>query len=146
MPIFLPPLRDRKEDIPVLTEHFLKKFNSENRKSLGITAEALKLFSGYDWPGNVRELENTIERLVVMSVGKSIERLDLPLHIREQIVRSRHALPAGDALSSTVEHIEKTKIINALKQSGWVQAKAARILNITARQIGYKIKKYNISR
>jgi Nif-specific regulatory protein len=98
----------------------------------------------YDWPGNVRELENTMERLVVMCSGKSATKADLPASIRDYIVRSRSAVSLTDALPSTIGDIEKTRLIEALTQTDWNQAKAARVLGITPRQIGYKIKKYNL--
>lgn len=144
IPIFLPPLRERKEDIPLLTEFFLKKYNDENHKSVKITQEILNIFLNYEWPGNVRELENTIERLVVMSADSNITLSDLPLNIREQSLKARYAIQIKDALPSTIEAVEKTKILEALQKTGWIQAKAAKLLGITPRQIGYKMRKYNI--
>jgi len=108
VPVFLPALRERKEDIPVLADYFLKKYNEENQKSLRLTPEVVDLFMGYDWPGNVRELENTIERLVVMSRGKSAAAGDLPLRIRDSSLKAGHAIQGKDALPSTIEDIEKT--------------------------------------
>ncbi len=145
VPIFMPPLRERKEDIPALVIHFLKKFNKENFRSVDINTETLNIFSNYQWPGNVRELENTIERLVVMSSVNHITPFDLPLSMMEQSLRRECNIQIGDALVSTLEKVEKTRILEALKKSGWVQAKAARLIGITSRQIGYKIKKYNIN-
>jgi len=145
VPIYLPPLRARKEDILLLTEHFLKKYNQENNKSIKVSPEALNLFSEYEWPGNVRELENTVERLVVMSKGEVVLRSDLPVNIREQSVKTKYASHITDNLPSTVEVIEKDKILDALHKTHWVQAKAAKLLGITPRQIGYKIKRYGIS-
>ncbi len=145
VPILLPALRERPEDIPLLAEHFLKKYNEENRKSVSISPEVLGLFMSYDWPGNVREIENTIERLVVMTPGRSITLSDVPLNIRDRSIRTRSQTPARDALPSTIADIEKANILDALNRTGWVQAKAARILGITARQIGYKMKRYGIS-
>ncbi|HYA32099.1 MAG TPA: helix-turn-helix domain-containing protein, partial [Thermodesulfovibrionales bacterium] len=98
----------------------------------------------YDWPGNVRELENTIERLVVMSGRNAVTIEDLPLSMRERSAKAKYATHVKDALPSTIEDIEKTNILDALKRSGWVQAKAARLLGITPRQIGYKMRKYNL--
>ncbi len=144
VPIFLPSLRERKEDIPILVEHFLKKYNEENQRSVRITPEVLNIFLNYDWPGNVRELENTIERLVVMAAVKNITPSDLPLNIREQSMKARYTVQIKDALPSAIEDIEKTKILDALHKTGWVQAKAARLLGITPRQIGYKMKKHNL--
>ncbi len=144
VPVFLPPLRERKEDITILVEHFLKKYNEENQNSVKITPEVLNMFLNYDWPGNVRELENTIERLVVMAAGNNITSSDLPLNIREQSIKARYTVQIKDALPSTIEDIEKAKILDALQRTGWVQAKAEKLLGITPRQIGYKMKKYSI--
>jgi Nif-specific regulatory protein len=144
VPIFLPALREKREDIPSLVDYFLKIFNQDNQKAVVITPEALNSFLHYDWPGNVRELENTIERLVVMSGGAIISHSDLPLNIREQLIKARYAVQLKDALPSAIENIEKTKIIDALKRTGWIQAKAARMLGLTPRQIGYKMRKYRL--
>lgn len=144
VPLFLPPLRERKEDIPVLVDYFLTKYNEENGKFVNITSGVLNVLVNYEWPGNVRELENTVERMVVMSSGKELTVSDIPLNIRDDSLRSRYGLQMKEGLSSTIADIEKTKVLDALKKSGWVQAKAARLLGITPRQIGYKIKRYGI--
>lgn len=144
VPIFLPPLRQRREDIGLLAEHFLRRFNEENGKSVTLSAEVLNVFMTYEWPGNVREIENTLERLVVMSRGKTALVSDLPINIRDQSLKVRHGLITKEGLPSAIEDIERTKILDALSKTGWVQAKAARILGLTPRQIGYKMKKYNI--
>ena len=141
VPLFMPALRERKEDIPHLTEHFLKRFNEENDKNVSISPESLRILIGYSWPGNVRELENTMERLVVMSNGKSIEPSDLPINLR--LLSSKGVLQK-DSLKTGIEDMEKSSILHALEETGWVQAKAARVLGITSRQIGYKMKKYDI--
>ena len=142
VPIHMPALRERKEDILPLTEYFLNRFNNENNKDISLSSGAFKVLEGYRWPGNVRELENTIERLVVMSNGTTIEPSDLPVHLnvhssRENLLRA--------SLTSGIVEIEKSSILHALEETGWVQAKAARMLGITPRQIGYKIKKYAIT-
>lgn len=144
VPVFLPPLRARRVDIPPLVDYFLKKYNDENEKTVRLTPEALNAFLDYEWPGNVRELENTIERLVVMSSGKVITLANIPLNIREQAVRARHSLRFKDALPSTIAEIEKATILDALEKTGGIQAKAARLLGLTPRQIGYKMKRYGI--
>jgi len=141
VPIFMPTLRERKEDILPLTEHFLKRFNEENKKNVSISPEALRILFDYNWPGNVRELENTIERVVVMSDGKTIEPSDLPINLK--LLPSKEVLQK-ESLRAGIQEIEKSSILHALKEAGWVQAKAARILGITTRQIGYKMKKYAI--
>ncbi|MGW8272709.1 MAG: sigma 54-interacting transcriptional regulator, partial [Thermodesulfovibrionales bacterium] len=143
VPILLPPLRERREDIPILVEHFLVKYNEENGKSVTMGAGVLDVLMRHDWPGNVRELENTIERLVVMSRDKAIALRDLPFNIVE-VSRVRRQASAQDALPATLESLERERLLDALERSGWVQARAARILGITSRQIGYKMKKYSI--
>ncbi|TAN44658.1 MAG: nif-specific transcriptional activator NifA [Nitrospirae bacterium] len=144
VPVFLPALRERKEDIQLLIEHFLKKYNNENAKSLKITPSAIDILSAYDWPGNVRELENTIERLVVMSSGAKIAASDIPADIRDKSAGSRYGIQLKDALPSAVKDIERLRILDALQKTNGVHAKAARLLGLTSRQIGYKIKKYGI--
>ncbi len=141
IPLFLPPLREREEDIPILIEHFLNKFNRENSRSVVMDKSALQVFLTYHWPGNVRELENTIERLVVMSSSDIITSTDLPVSLN--ICRLK-ASDQASSLITNIEELEKTNILNALDNSGWVQAKAARLLGISPRQIGYKMKKYGI--
>jgi Nif-specific regulatory protein len=145
VPVSLPPLRERRVDIPVLVEHFLEKYNEENGKSVRVSPEALDVFMNYEWPGNVRELENTVERLVVMSATKTIALAEVPLNIRSQSDRTKYGIPSKSALPSAIAEIEKANILDALKNSGWVQARAARLLGITPRQIGYKMKRYGIS-
>jgi Nif-specific regulatory protein len=144
VPVYLPALRQRREDIPLLQEYFLNKYNRENGRTVQVNPEVLNIFMNYDWPGNVRELENTVERLVVMSGGKTATRADLPINIRDHSFKAKFAAQMKDALPSAIEDIEKTKLIEALSRTGWNQAKAGRVLGITPRQIGYKIKKYNL--
>jgi len=142
VPLFLPPIRERKEDIPLLVEFFLKRFNEENNKDVSVSAESLRVLVDYNWPGNVRELENTIERLVVMSGRRTIRPADLPLNLKlpaPEEVLQKESLKAG------IEDIEKSSIRDALEKTGWVQAKAARMIGLTPRQIGYKMKKYGLS-
>lgn len=141
VPIFLPQLRERKEDIPLLIEYFLKRFNEENKKNVSIAPEALRVLIDYNWPGNVRELENTIERLVVMSTRNTIKPSDLPINLKSSGVKE---VKQKEPLKTGLKDMEKSMLLDALKKADWVQAKAARILGITPRQIGYKIKKYGI--
>lgn len=142
VPIFMPALRERKEDVPLLVEFFLRRFNEENNKNVSLSPEALKVLIEYAWPGNVRELENTMERLVVMSGRDSIKPSDLPINMKlpsPEEVMQRESLRAG------IEDIEKSSILDALEKTGWVQAKAARMIGLTPRQIGYKMKKYGLT-
>ncbi len=141
IPLFLPPLRERGEDTLVLIDYFLKKFNSENNRSVHLDKSALQVFLSYNWPGNVRELENTIERLVIMSGAERLTASDLPVSLSLRRIKSSSQ---SSSLTASVGEIEKSNIIEALEKTGWVQAKAARLLGITPRQIGYKIKKYGI--
>jgi Nif-specific regulatory protein len=142
VPICMPPLRERKEDIPLLVECFLGRYNKENKKDISLSPDALRTLVDYSWPGNVRELENTMERLVVMSASDNIRPADLPINLKlpppEEILQ-KESLRAG------IEDIEKSSILDALEKTGWVQAKAARMIGLTPRQIGYKMKKYGIA-
>jgi Nif-specific regulatory protein len=141
IPLSLPPLREREEDILELIDYFLDKFNRENSRSVSLDKSALQVFLNYNWPGNVRELENTIERIVVMSRSDRISASDLPVSLSIRRLKS----PMGEAsLGVNIQEIERSNILNALKKTGWVQAKAARLLGITPRQIGYKMKKYGL--
>ena len=148
VPISLPPLRERKEDIPMLASFFLKKYNEENGRVIQIDEGALSVLMEYSWPGNVRELENVIERMVVMTESNTISKEFVEKMLisasSEKKGAGTGAREKGD-LPFTVESVERAKIIQALKQCGGIQAKAAKNLGITPRQIGYKIKKYNIN-
>ena len=150
VPIYIPSLRERKEDIPPLVGHFLQIYNEENGRNIKISTEALDTLLMYDWPGNVRELQNCVERMIVMAKGDIIMAEDVPIDIDVNL--SSFITPKlperreerKKSLDRTLEEIEREKILEALKKCGFVQAKAARQLGITPRQIGYKIKKYNI--
>jgi Nif-specific regulatory protein len=141
IPIFMPSLRERGEDIPILIDYFVKKFNKENNRSVIVDRSAMQILLNYDWPGNVRELENTIERLIVMSRSDKITASGLPVSLSIRQFKSTGKLAS---LTADIEEIEKINILGALEKTGWIQAKAARLLGITPRQIGYKIKKYDI--
>ncbi len=148
VPVKIPPLRERKEDIPPLVGHFLQIYNEENGREVKISNEALDTLLMYEWPGNVRELENCVERMIVMSKNEIIMAEDIPNNIGINFTTSmsveRGSSNQIKTLDKTVEEIEKEKILDALKRCGFVQAKAARQLGITSRQIGYKMKKYGI--
>lgn len=148
VPVQIPSLRERKEDIPPLVGHFLQLYNEENGRDVKISNEALDTLLMHDWPGNVRELENCIERMIVMAKNDLIMTEDVPITI-EPNLKTKNAVEGSiygraKTLDKTVEELEKEKIFDALKRSGYVQAKAARQLGITSRQIGYKIRKYSI--
>ncbi len=144
VPIFLPPLKERREDIPFLVDHFLKKFNKENKKNIEICPKAIEVLMQQDWIGNVRELENLVERIVVMAKGDQITPKDLSYHLSIDAGSVKPEAGATTTLTGKIKDIEKDQIIAALKKTGWIRARAAKLLGITPRQIGYKINKYNI--
>jgi two-component system NtrC family response regulator len=142
----LPPLRERKEDIPPLIEHFLRKYSRENRKTVAaVSREAKDLLMNYPYPGNIRELENIVERAVVLSRGDTITTQDLPLNLRESKVEDLMKDAArGRSLPETLEEIERLRITQALAKSRGVQTQAAEDLGISERVLRYKMKKYGI--
>jgi Nif-specific regulatory protein len=148
VPIVLPPLRERREDIPLLVGHFLQRFNAENHKQLKISSAAMDLIVGYDWPGNVRELENCLERLVVMARRDIVAPEDVPLPIGG---RDAVSLPMATpmrleaaSLPRTIADLERERLLEALQRCGGVQTRAATLLGLTPRQLGYKMRKYHI--
>jgi Nif-specific regulatory protein len=169
--ITIPPLRERREDIPFLVEYFIDKFNRENKRQLKVHPEAMAVFMHCYWPGNVRELENCVERTATMVSGDEIRSADFLCQHNRCLTRTLHeSLPGLRVVpaATTVEHHvdvgdiavlpvkplarvsdepppgERDRLIWALEQCGWVQAKAARLLNISARQMGYALQKFNI--
>jgi len=142
-PIFLPPLRERKEDIILLADHFLKKYGSENFKDIKrISTPAIDMLMSYHWPGNVRELENCIERAVLVCNEEVVRAQHLPPSL--QTADASHTAYPG-TLPEAVANTEREMILEALKTTRGHQGKAARILGVTERVLGYKIKKYGIS-
>ncbi|MFN3987152.1 MAG: nif-specific transcriptional activator NifA [Rhodocyclaceae bacterium] len=142
MPIALPPLRDRVEDIPDIARHLVTKVAGAQGRELRITDDAIRVLMHHAWPGNVRELENCIERAAVMSDDGSIDRdLILISGVEERITPMRGGA-AIDLLDPDLD--ERERVIAALEQAGWVQAKAARLLNMTPRQIAYRVQTLNI--
>jgi len=141
-PIFLPPLRDRRNDIPSLVDHFIEKFNKRNNsKIIRITTSALNMLMVYRWPGNIRELENCIERACILSKDNVIHSYDLPPSL--QTADSTNTKSQG-GLTYTVEQVEKQLIREALVSSKGNIAKAAEELKVTERMLGIRLKKYNI--
>jgi len=135
--IELPPLRERKEDVPLLAQHFLNKFALENQKEItGFSPEATEFLLGYDWPGNVRELENAIERAVILAKDSLITVADLP---QENISLARSA-PIGKKLKEA----EKNHILNVLSETGGNYSEAARILGITRMTLYNKSREYGL--
>jgi len=128
--IDLPPLRERPEDIPLLTEHFLQKFSGTARRKIsGITADALAVLVSYSWPGNVRELEHTIERAVLLGKGEQIDVTDLPPQL---LARSSQAVSLGEAIARgyTLKDLEREYIKKVLEVTGENKTEAATILGV----------------
>jgi two-component system response regulator PilR (NtrC family) len=146
--IQLPPLRERKDDIPLLAQHFLRKYGEENRKGdLELTPEALDLLTGYDWPGNVRELENVIERAVVLTAEPRIGAELVPDHIRKAPdfhVPQFVVPPEGISLKDVITDFEKRLIESSLDAAGGVQKRAAELLHIKPTTLNEMIKRYDI--
>jgi Nif-specific regulatory protein len=156
MPIVLPSLRERSEDIPDLARYLIGRIGEQQGRNLSLQEAAVRRLTQYAWPGNVRELENCLERAAVMSETGVIEadliRLD---RFRQAVAPAGRGVPEPAAAPTVVlseqhdtgdldEMSERDRVISALQQSGWVQAKAARILGMTPRQIAYRIQTLNI--
>lgn len=147
-----PSLRDRKEDIPLLAKHFLKKYNERLVKQIsGISDDAMKRLQSYNYPGNVRELENIIERTVALEGGSSILPESLPPLVTTKGGESKMAssneievTDDGVDLESILGQIEKELLIKAIHQANGVKKRAAKLLNITFRSMRYRVDKYNL--
>jgi len=150
IPLTLPPLRDRREDIGLLAEHFLAKYSEQMGKEIvGLSHDALHLLVAHDWPGNIRELENVIERAVALESTPTILAESLPSNVRGESPRPVtgpvEALPeSGFDLEAHVKEIERSYIAEALKRAGGVQVKAAELLGMSFRSFRYYVKKYNL--
>ncbi len=152
VPIHIAPLKERCEDIPLLIQHFLLKFCSGKRIRVeGIEKDVIRCLESYDWPGNVRELENTIERMVILADGPMLTVKDIP----NRVLKSSGKLTAGDlsmatlptdglSLSSAVVNLEKTLILQALEQTGWVKNRAAKLLQMNRTTLIEKMKRQNL--
>jgi two-component system, NtrC family, response regulator PilR len=146
-----PSLRERKDDIPLLAQHFLKKYNERLSKNIKeITFEAMELMKTYDYPGNVRELENIIERTVALEAGNMILPESLPAFVNTPVGRkmaSSHEIevgPDGIDLDKVMGQIEKELLIKAIHASNGTKKKAAKLLKITFRSMRYRVEKYNL--
>lgn len=159
MPIFIPPLRERLDDLPRIAKHLLDRLGGIQRRPLRLTAGAQRRLAQHHWPGNVRELENCLERAAVMSDSGEIDadliRIDKPRErgSRRSMMPPTASAPAapkvgarddGDRIDASGEQSERERVIAALEQAGWVQARAARLLGMTPRQIAYRVQILNI--
>ena len=155
VPLILPPLRERQEDIPPLVEHFLDRFNLENRRHIDLGAEVISMLASYHWPGNIRELQNCIERMVVLADTNIVRISGIPKplksyidHIRDVTTSPRkgHISRSDETLPKDVRNLERDRLIEVLRDVGWIKAKAARKLGLSPRQVGYKMQKYKIQK
>ncbi len=148
IPIHMPPLRERLDDIPLLVSHFIARITKDVGKSVrGISPDALAILERYHWPGNIRELENVVERAIVLGSGDLLSPDSLPPHLR--MPRDEQAVtveipPAGVDLEDTLTRIENRYIRLALERSGWLQVRAAELLGLSFRQFRYKLQKHGL--
>ncbi len=149
VPIVIPPLRDRKEDIPLLIDHFINKFSIENNKNVrGINKEALDVLIQYEWPGNVRELENLVERVIALTFNEYILLNELPLsfkNIPKMNGLKESVLEGKVSFLQAEEEFEREVILDALKKTNYIQSHAAEILGISRRILKYKMDKLGIN-
>jgi two-component system response regulator PilR (NtrC family) len=148
IPINLPPLRERREDIPLLVEHFIKKYCQQTGKKLTISQKAMALLENYSWHGNVRELEHTIERAVALERTNEIQPESLPEHIANynpERIKAEFTLPKeGINLFAHLDNLEKTYVVEALRRTGGNQTKAAELLKMPVRSFRHLLNKHNI--
>ncbi|MFV1951357.1 MAG: sigma-54-dependent transcriptional regulator [Nitrospinota bacterium] len=153
IPIDLPPLRERREDIPILVDYFIGKFNKSGNKNIrGISHNALRILENYDWQGNVRELENVIERAIVLETSDIIRLENLSDEIINKATRKKDITTGFFSeeevvdLEETLEKVEKDLLRIALKKTGGAMNKAAKLLNLSFRSMRYRLQKHDIKR
>ncbi|MGE3489032.1 MAG: sigma-54-dependent transcriptional regulator, partial [Vicinamibacterales bacterium] len=145
MAVPLPPLRDRRDDVPRLLHHYIDSFNLEFRKKIqGISAGALKALQAYPWPGNVRELRNAVERAMLLTDGNELNESHFPmLNAADPELSTGMGLPAGGI---NLEELERSLVVQALERSAWNQTKAATLLGLNRDQIRYRIEKFKLEK
>ena len=145
--IDVPPLRERREDIPVLIEYFLKKHTKNtSRLVTGLTSETKKLMNDYSWPGNVRQLESAIERAILLSEGDLITPEDLPTEVRQEVGPAAEGAFKLPAEGINFEDVERNLITQAMEQTDYNITKAAKLLGLTFRTLQYRLEKFGIKR
>ena len=146
--ISLPPLRERREDIAALVEHFVQKFCAQTGRQLGIAEGAIELLERYAWPGNVRELEHTIERAVALERTDEIQPERLPEQITNynpaRIASAFDLPPEGLNIAAHLEQLEKTYVLEALRRTGGNQTRAAELLHLSVRSLRHLLDKHSI--
>lgn len=153
VPLQLPALRDRRDDIPLLIEHFLSSSNERNDRNVMLASSALDFLIDYDWPGNVRELQNLIERMVILANDQIVRPEDLRTHLStihtpapEVPASSPQQIATVETRHCSLKDLERQEVESSLRRNGWVQARAAKELGLTQRQIGYRIKKFKLTK
>ena len=145
LPIVLPPLRARADDIPTLVHYFVDAYNAEFRKRVqGVSGDALRLLQAYGWPGNIRELRNAVERAMLLVEGPELTADQFPVasHAGVRLTEGVELPPTGVDL----EQLERSLVAQALERSGWNQTKAATLLGLNRDQIRYRIEKFKLER
>jgi DNA-binding NtrC family response regulator len=147
VPVHLPPLRDRREDIPLLVDHFVRKIAREcNRDVRGVSAGAREMLSGYDWPGNVRELENVIHRAVVLARGSVLQLHDFPFDVAMPETGSRLAEETGLPLREACDQFERQYVLRVLERVQWNVSRAARLLGVHRNTVLGKLSGWGLQR
>jgi DNA-binding NtrC family response regulator len=147
LPIVLPPLRERRDDIPLIAERFMARAAAEHGKPVsGIRPEAMRILKAYDWPGNVRELESILERAVLLSEHDTIGEEDLPPQLTRVATPAETIgveIPPGGI---DIEEVERSLLLQAMQKSDWVIARAAKLLRLTYRTMQYRLEKFGIKK
>lgn len=144
-PLYVPPLRERKEDVTRLLNHFLNKVSKEYGRQLSFTPGGLELLRDYNWPGNVREMENLVERIVIMAESSRIEtEMIKPFLSAEREPTAGVDDGKKPRQSPTLKDLERAEMLAALRRNGWIQHKSAKELGLTQRQMGYRVRKYKL--
>ena len=144
IPIELPPLRDRAEDIPLLIRHFLERFSSG--APLDVSNEALDFMTAYPWPGNIRELQNTVERMIILSQGDQIKLQDLPVKLRTAKPLKRNRVVELPPEGYPLEEIERDAVVQALEHNNWNKTRAAEFLQVPRHTLIYRMDKYEVEK
>jgi len=145
IPIRIPPLRERRDDVPLLIRHFLERFTGGEKT---VSDDAMEVLTSYDWPGNVRELENVIERAVILSSEKQITAHDLNISIFPERLRARPAAAGESGLGIsglTLEEVERRYLIQTLEENGWKKKRAADVLGINPSTLYRKLQRYGMA-
>ena len=144
----IPPLRHRREDIPLLAENFLRRFTTEQRRVATLTPEAMRKLETFDFPGNVRELENVIERAVALTSGPKIDAADLPdpRPTKVSAALATEFPPDGIDLDQLLGEFERSWVLRALELTGGVRKRAAIVLGISFRSLRYRLQKLGIEK